>query len=297
MTATMIVLGSLLTATACSDQRSRDPVATPEASAGTAAITAISPSLTREPRDARPASTVTASAPDQGETAVPAAPAPAGQPSTAAPEVRASASYGFTHQRADGNRMVVGRGSLLTARVVDIPVGGAPAWIVAAPHPRAMIWVTVLADGTAHAFRTVGAKLENVPVTPNRLPPGMPPLVQVTGDAVTLVETEGAGSPLTHPVPVAAGVLWVTPEGDVAISGGGERRLAAHALPDARLVSDGAGLVAVLGGATQERYRHGVLGDAIEATQHVLLASKPTPRIVRVIELGAPDVVEGIAPI
>jgi hypothetical protein len=30
MTATMIVLGSLLTATACSDQWSRDPVATPE---------------------------------------------------------------------------------------------------------------------------------------------------------------------------------------------------------------------------------------------------------------------------
>jgi hypothetical protein len=83
----------------------------------------------------------------------------------------------------------------------------------------------------------------------------------------------------------------------VAFSGSGERRLAVQALPDARLVSDDTGLVAVLGGATQERYRHGVLGDAIEATQLVLLTAEPALRIVRFIELSAPDVVEGIAPI
>ena len=292
----MLVLGSLLSATACSDGRSRDAGATAEPLTGTAVITAISSSHTPDRRDEDRASTITAPALDQGVTAV-AAPPPAGQAATAAPEDRASAGYGFTHQRADGNRMVAGRGSLLAARVVDVPVGGTPAWIVAAPHPRGAIWVTVLADGTAHAFRTIGSEVEHIPVIPDRLPPGMPPLVQVAADTVTLAEAEGSASPLTHPVPAADGVLWVTPEGDVAFSGSGDRRLAVQALPDARLVSDGTGLVAVLGGATQERYRHGVLGDAIEATQLVLLAAEPALRVVRVIGLPAPDVVEGSAPI
>ncbi len=297
MMATMIVLGSLLSTTACSNDRSRDGGATADHIAGTAVITAISPSLTRAQQDKQHTPTITAPTRDQGATAAPAVSAPTRQVVTATPEDRASASYGFTHQRADGNRMVAGRGSVPAARVVDVPIGGTPAWIVAAPHPRGVIWVTVLADGTAHAFRTVGAEVEHIPVIPNRLPPGMPPLVQVTADTVTLVEAEGIASPLTHPVPAGDRLLWVTPEGDVAFSGSGDRRLAAQALPDARLVSDGTGLVAVLGGATQERYRHGVLGDAIEATQLVLLAAEPALRIVRVIGLSAPDVVEGIAPI
>ncbi len=293
----MLVLGGLLSATACSDDRSRDAGATAEPLTGTAVIAAISSSHMPDRRDEDRASTITAPALDQGVTAVPALPAPMDQAATAAPEDRASASYGFTYQRADGNRMVAGRGSLPAARVVDVPVGGTPAWIVAAPHPRGVIWVTVLADGAAHAFRTAGSEVEHIPVIPDRLSPGMPPLVQVAADTVTLVEAEGSASPLTHPVPAADGLLWVTPEGDVAFSGSGDRRLAVQALPDARLVSDGTGLVAVLGGATQERYRHGVLGDAIEATQLVLLATEPALRIVRVIGLSAPDVVEGIAPI
>ncbi len=294
--ATMIVLGSLLSATACSNDRSRDRGATGDHIAETAVITAISPSLRRAQRDEQHTPAITAPTRDQGATAVPVVSTPARQVVTAAPADRVSASYGFTHQRADGNRMVAGRGSLPAARVVDVPIGGTPEWIVAAPQARGVIWITVRADGTAHAFRTVGAEVEHIPFIPNRLPPGMPPLVQVAADMVTLVEPDGIASPLTHPVPGGDGLLWVTPEGDVAFSGSGDRRLAAQALPDARLVSDGTGLVAVLGGATQERYRHGVLGDAIEATQLVLLTVEPALRIVRVIGLGEPDVVEGIAP-
>ncbi len=293
----MIVLGTLLSATACSDERSSEAGATAEHSAGTAVITEISPSLTRTPLDEHQTSTITTSALDQGTTAVPTLAAPAEQAATRTPEDRASASYGFTHQRADGNRMVAGRGSVPAGRVVDVPVGDTPAWIVAVPRGQSVLWVTIRADGTAHAFRTVGAEVEHIPVTPNRLPPGMPPLVRVAAGAVTLVEAEGTASPLTHPVPVGDEVLWVTPEGDVAFSSSSDRRLRPQALPDARLVSDGTGLVAVLAGATQERYRHGVLGDAVEATQLVLLAAEPALRIVRVIELPAPDVVEGLAPI
>ena len=206
-------------------------------------------------------------------------------------------SYGFTYQRADGNRLVAGRGNVAAAKVVDVPIGGSPSWIVAVPGSRGVIWVAVLVDGTAHAFRTVGSEVEPVPIVPDRLPPGMPPLVRVTGDSVSLVEADGQASTLTHPLPVGDTMLWVAPEGDVETSANGGSKVSVQALPDARLVRDETGLVALLGGATEERYQHGVLGDNLEASQIVLLATDPTLRIARTIDLPSPDVVEGIMPI
>ncbi len=293
----MLLLGSLVSLTACSDGWQSDSNASAAPTAPMVAAQVL-PALTPDPPGERPGPAIAATVLSQSASPAPVLVLPGAAAATETPTASGRASYGFTYQRADGNRVVVGQGSLPAARVVDVLIGDMPAWLVAVPYPHGAVWVAVLADGTTHAFRTVGAEVEHVPVIPDRLPPGMPPLVQVTGDAVTLVVApENTASPLTHPVSVDARVLWVTPEGDVVRSGGADRRLALRALPDARLVSDGTGLMAVMAGATQERYQHGVLGDAVEATQIVLLTAEPALRITQVIELPAPDVVEAIAPL
>ena len=54
--------------------------------------------------------------------------------------------------------------------------------------------------------------------------------------------------------------------GDVLVgTGASQRRFALSALPDARLLTDGAGRLLVLGGRTLD-YPHAALGDDVEAT-------------------------------
>lgn len=78
-------------------------------------------------------------------------------------------------------------------------------------------------------------------------------------------------------------------------------RSSIEVLPDARPVQadlDGAGdggHVVVLAGPDAERYRHAVLGDAIEATQLVLL-ERHSLEPMRELALAAPHVFEDIAP-
>ena len=67
-------------------------------------------------------------------------------------------TYGYTNQRADGNRFSSGMGRLPEAEHVDIPLEGVPLWLVAAPligetsSDSASIWAAVLDDGRAQAF-------------------------------------------------------------------------------------------------------------------------------------------------
>ena len=277
----MFLLGSLLSTTACSVNPTQDVATSTEPTSRANMNTTISPSGTHQPQPEPLAATVTGTAgADPQTSALPTQVAPENLAETVTAGDQGDTSYGFTHQRADGNRLVAGRGNFPAAQVVDVPIGGSPSWIVAVPSSQGVIWVAVLVDGTAHAFRTVGNEVEPIPVVPDRLPPGMPPLVRVTGDAVSLVEADGQASTLTHPLPDDDTMLWVTPQGDVETNAnGGSKVTTVQALPDARLVRDETGLVALLGGATEERYQHDVLGDSIEASQIVLLATEPTLRI------------------
>ena len=80
-------------------------------------------------------------------------------------------------------------------------------------------------------------------------------------------------------------------------------RSKATVLPDARPVqfdpsgatSDDNGHVAVFGGPDSARYRHGVLGDAVEATSLLLLERHGLEQLAR-LDLPAPFVFEDIAP-
>ncbi len=69
-----------------------------------------------------------------------------------------------------------------------------------------------------------------------------------------------------------------------------------NALPDARILMDENNRLLVLTQPTN-RYDHGVLGDALEASGITLLETEPELRIIRNIPTEAPDVIEGISPI
>jgi len=99
--------------------------------------------------------------------------------------------YGRTYHMADGNRYVSGRGGLPEVKPLDIPLAGEPGWVVATPGEAGSIWVVVLRDGRVQAFSVNGSGYEEIAVTPDRLPPGMPPLLKVEGSAPILVTALG----------------------------------------------------------------------------------------------------------
>lgn len=126
------------------------------------------------------------------------------------------------------------------------------------------------------------------------------------GEPLILTPPQAAGataaelSELSHPIPVpqTASVAWISEAGDLLVwkIGDGLSRFEIDAPADARPVTDGTGRIAVLSGAT-ERYTHGALGDAIEASSVTVVSTFGTPRIIGRVAVAAGRVVEGIAPI
>lgn len=177
-----------------------------------------------------------------------------------------SGGYQFTHQRADGNRLLAGQGAFPEATTADIPLDTTPLWVVGG----------IVADEVTWA------------VTDTARPPMIPPLPDIADL-----------SPLTHAVPFADGLLYVAVNGDVVWQQDGTEisRLPLNALPDARLVVSGT-QAALYAGATAERYVHGVLGDDIEGAALVVLAhdgSTMTPAAR--VDLPGESVFEGLSPL
>ena len=211
--------------------------------------------------------------------------------------------YAYTHHRSDGNRFISGRGSLQRAAPVDIPLdiplAGLPKWLVAAPFGGGVLWVVVLDDGQARAFQVVGDAVAEHPISPQRLPPGMPPVLKVqNGCAELLVSPDPAASALA-PLAVLhtfGRIAHLEDEGDLVVSdGNGTSRLPVNALPDARLLAGDTGRLLVLTGPTAV-YGHGVLGDDTEATGFALVSATPELTIESSVELTG-EVIEGLSAI
>ena len=209
-------------------------------------------------------------------------------------------SFGYTHQRADGNRLVDGQGSLPEVQPIDVSLAGQPRWVAAALMGDGTVWAVVLADNRVQAFQVAGDEITEIPISPEQLRPGMPPHLKVEGEKITLLNAPvDAPSPITHPVLLAASgrLAFIHAGGQVMIWDGTEMTsLEVNALPDARLLVDENERLLLLTDAS-DRYDHGVLGDGIEAASITLIETRPSPRIALTIPIPEPTVVEGIAPI
>ena len=210
-------------------------------------------------------------------------------------------AYGFTYQQQDGNRFVAGTGQLPEVEPVDIPLGGTPVWLVAAPTLEGSIWVAILDDGRAEAYYVTGRTVEPVPIEPSQLPAGMPPML-VVEDGVSKLLTSGQleASVLTHAVKLLSpdeSTATITDAGDLAFETSGEVvELSINALPDARLLLDGKGQIVLLTDPTT-RYGHGVLGDGVEAGSITLIDTASSPPVASRLEIDSGKVIEGLAPI
>ena len=204
-----------------------------------------------------------------------------------------------TFHQPDGNRLANGFADLSKLSVVDIPLSERPSWLVGAPFENGALWVVIHESGLVEAFKTSGISWKSVVVTPGILPPGMPPLLRVRNDKAELIVPPNDASTNTHAALVgdSNALTYINFSGDLVVeSKGAHVSLPVNALPDARIVSDGQNRVAVLSGPT-DIYPHGVLGDRIEANSITLASTYPTPKILNVIKIPAPWVIEGIAPI
>jgi hypothetical protein len=216
-------------------------------------------------------------------------------------DTNAEPAYGLTYQQLDGNRLVVGQAQLPDIVPVDIPLGGTPTWLVAAPFGEGSIWVAILDDGLVEAFHVMGGTAEPIAIEQSQLPKGMPPMLVVEeGVPVLLTSGELEASDLTHAVKqtsVVESSAYITGAGDLAIEQNGKTvQLNVNALPDARLLMDESGKLLLLSDPTT-RYGHGVLGDGIEAASITLVETAPTPRVALRLEIDSGKVIEGISPI
>jgi len=208
--------------------------------------------------------------------------------------------YGYTNQRADGNRWVAGMGHLPDVEPLNIPLGQSPVWVVGVPANTGALWAVVLLDGSVRAFQVrEDGSVEEISIQPNRWLVSGPPLLRWSANGLELVSAPvDDASPLTHPVPIPGGGLaYIATDGSLVVTDGEkETRLAVNALPDARLLVDPAGRILLLTDPTT-RYAHGIAGDEFEAAQVTLVETRPGPRVVLNIVIPDNRVVEGIAPI
>jgi hypothetical protein len=221
-------------------------------------------------------------------------------PNQTPPPYQTSVLYGTTYHRPDGNRFVQGSGSITGAQMIDIPLDGNPEWLVAAPARGGSLWVVILQDGRGLAFHVSGDGYRQVDISPEQVPPGLPPLLQIKEGIPSLVMAPAAdASPLTHPVVLGEDherIVYLANNGDLVIWDGEESaRLAVNGLPDARILVDERQRLLLLTDPTG-RYDHGVLGDDIEAGSITLVETQPVPKVVQKIIIEPPSVIEGIAP-
>ncbi|MCL4261777.1 MAG: hypothetical protein KJ069_01110 [Anaerolineae bacterium] len=208
--------------------------------------------------------------------------------------------YGYTYQRADGNRVVAGRGNVPNLPPLDIPLAGTPQWVTAVPLAQGVLWGVVLADGRTQAFLVNAGEV--TPIDSNDLTPEIAPVMTVDpvqGQAIFLnpPTADPAGS-----APViynnAGHIAHANQSGELTLVNAGEvmGQPPITALPDARLLFDGHGRLLLLTDPT-ERYPHGVLGDAIEAGGFALIKTDPEIEVVAHFLIPEPQVVEGIMPL
>jgi hypothetical protein len=206
------------------------------------------------------------------------------------------AFVGLTHQQLDGNRLVLGSGGMPT-EPTDVPLRGVPLWVVGTPFRGGSLWVVALESGFVQAFHVTGGAATEVGLNRSTLPTGMPPTLWTGLSQAIILPPLADASIHTFPIPLpSGGQAYLDDQGQMRFAREAQAySMAAHALPDARILADGSGRLLFLS-APSGAYPHAVLGDALEATAITLVKVAGEPSIERVIHVEAGDVIEGIAP-
>jgi hypothetical protein len=200
----------------------------------------------------------------------------------------------------DGNHYRGGRGSFPSTEPYEIVLRFEPAWLVGVEIEGGSGWVVIADSGEVQAFTVIRGEIEAYPIGVERLPPGTQPSVYTDGKRLYLLNTMAPhGSPSSPPVflPASRRLAFLDPEGDLILSDfSREERLPIGGLPDSRILVDEEERLLVLGGRT-ERYAHGALGDAVEASSIFVVQTSPTLSILSEIQLAENEVFEAVSPV
>jgi hypothetical protein len=236
----------------------------------------------------------------------------------------------LTFGAAGANRVASGRGSFPRLVVLSLANDVPFRWVVSLPPQRL---AAIDAGGTLWIFEITPTELQvlgrygevasaDAPPAVAALGEGRKAVLAVSSEGRLLVWSEGVLrafdvggplSPLTFPVPVnLEGKSWddllaVAADGAVLLIGGLPSvprvvsRVDAQALPDARITIgsiDGATPVqAVVLSEGTERYRHGALGDKVEASSLTLIDVAANALAIRVrYVVKPPAVIEDLIP-
>jgi hypothetical protein len=200
----------------------------------------------------------------------------------------------------DGSRLLAGRIDLRRAEILVVKVDAVPTSISGFGGGTASTWYLQLADGSLQKLVVEeGGKSELF--TAGHVFPGDTMLsIDTAADGPRIFSREAyAGNFLGLPVsmPAARGYAAVGRSGQLIINGSEDsHRLSLDFLHDGRIVRDGSGRLLLLTG-NSSRYRHGILGDRIEATGFAIVETDPVPRVVNRFTLKDKSVFETLRPI
>lgn len=198
----------------------------------------------------------------------------------------------YTYTQASGNRMIAGSGTFPNTQLTEFQLNTAPIWIITTPNGA----VIITDDGKTHQLIHQDATWQmcssDVPYL-SQMP------LAVLSD-MTIPPIPADISPYTtHPIYTDARIIYISSAGDVILTDLAGVQIAKHAvnaLPDARpVVSDDGRLVAVYTHATDQRYVHAIMGDALEAAELLVMDSE-TGEIITNIALTGESVFEGMSP-
>ena len=209
--------------------------------------------------------------------------------------------YFYTFHNPAGSRFVRGQSSFPDVMTVDVPLRGTPVWAVGYAMETA-VWHVVLHGGDLQVIEVApDGSAQTLAYQPGWFAGAGPPLVGVSMvEGTYILRSDASVSPLTHPIPVNDfEVLYIDRAGDLVLGRekGVVARLPVKAAPDARLVMNSRGQVALYANATDQRYNHGIMGDTLAAATLLALEVRDSElRLLTRIDLPGEDVYEGIAP-
>ena len=157
--------------------------------------------------------------------------------------------YFYTFHNPAGNRLARGSGSFPNVQEIDIPLRGKPAWAVAYAMETA-IWHVVMDNGDLQVVEVdPGGSARTLAYQAAWFDGAQPPVIGVSMiEGTYILRSDNSVSPLTHPIPVNDfEVLYINRDGDLVLGreNGIVASLPVHAAPDARLVMNRKGRVAL----------------------------------------------------
>ena len=219
----------------------------------------------------------------------------------------------YTYHQRSGNRTIAGQGTFPDVRTLDSPaLSGEVRWLTGANSGQPD-WLAT--DGTQRRILSV-VDDTLVSAAPTDAPPGVPFLIRdITQRYFDFQTVQNAVSSLSHPVlltdfpadplPLSGWLpqmrfAGVADNGDLLLLNANGQVLDSAALsiqPDARVVVDSGGRMAVYANATDARYVHGIMGDDIEGAALIILqAADDTLNQLARVDLPGDAVYEGLSP-